>query len=132
MGDAMEMIKIGMIGIIGVFLAVSFRSVKTEYAVYIGIVTGFVIFYFTVQNLIVFVEELKSLWNYMEQESGFFAILLKVSGIAYICEFSTGICKDAGYGAVAGQIELFGKVLVILTGLPVLLSVIQTIQNFAR
>ena len=66
----------------------------------------------------------------LSADNGFVAILLKIVGITYICEFCAGICKDAGYGAVGGQIEIFGKVMVLLTGLPILLSVIQTIQNF--
>ena len=127
----MEIIRIGVIGIIGVFLAVSFKTIKAEYGIYIGIATGLLIFFSTLQNFAKFTEEIGMFWEMFDQESHFFTILLKVSGIAYICEFCAGICKDAGYGAVAGQIEIFGKVMVLLHGLPILLAVIQTIQNFA-
>jgi len=126
----MEIIKIGMIGITGVLLAVFFRTVKAEYGVYIGIMTGLLIFWFTVQHLTFFMEEMQVFQTIMKQDNGFLFILLKVVGITYICEFCAGVCKDAGYGAVGGQIEIFGKVMVLLTGLPILLSVIQTIQNF--
>lgn len=126
----MEIMKIGTIGIIGVLLAVFFRTVKAEYGVYIGVVTGLFIFWYTVQKLTFFMDEIQLLQSVIKQDNGFLAILLKVVGITYICEFCAGICKDAGYGAVGGQIEIFGKVMVLLTGLPILLSVIQTIQNF--
>ncbi len=126
----MEIMKIGAIGLIGVLLAVFFRTVRAEYGVYMGIATGMLIFWYTPQNLSVFMEEVHLLQAVTEQDNGFLAILLKVVGITYICEFCAGICKDAGYGAVGGQIEIFGKVMVLLTGLPILLSVIRTIQNF--
>lgn len=126
----MEIIKIGAIGIAGVFLAVGFKSIKSEYAVYIGIATGLLVFFCTLQNFTLFIEEMRSFWSLLNGESKFLSILLKVAGIAYICEFCSGICKDAGYGAVAGQIEIFGKVMVLLNGLPILLAVVQTIQNF--
>ena len=45
-------------------------------------------------------------------------------------EFSAGICKDAGYQAVAGQIEVLGKLSVMFAGLPILFAVIDQIQNF--
>ncbi len=115
---------------IGVLLAVFFRTVRAEYGVYMGIATGMLIFWYTLQNLSVFMEEVHLLQSVTGQDNGFLAILLKVVGITYICEFCAGICKDAGYGAVGGQIEIFGKVMVLLTGLPILLSVIRTIQNF--
>ena len=125
----MEIMKIGSIGLIGVLLAVFFRTVRAEYGVYMGIATGMLIFWYTLQNLSVFMEEVHLLQAVTGQDNGFLAILLKVVGITYICEFCAGICKDAGYGAVGGQIEIFGKVMVLLTGLPILLSVIRTIQK---
>lgn len=127
----MEIIQIGAIGLIGVFLAVGFKSVKAEYGIYIGIGIGLLIFYSTLQNFALFMEEISAFWKIFDQESRFFAILVKAAGVAYICEFCSGICRDAGYGSVAGQIEIFGKITVLLYGLPILLAVIQTIQNFA-
>ena len=52
-------------------------------------------------------------------------------GITYICEFSAGICRDAGFQTIAGQIEVFGKVCILLFGLPIVISLLQTIGNFA-
>lgn len=127
----MEIVRIGAIGIIGALLAASFRSVKAEYGIYIGLATALLIFYSTLQSFALFAEEIQTFWKLFDQESRFFGILLKVAGAAYICEFCSGICKDAGYGSVAGQIEIFGKVIILLNGLPILLTVIQTIQNFA-
>ena len=126
----MEIIKIGAIGIVGVMLAVFFRTIKAEYGVYIGVLTGLLIFGCTIGNLTVFMDEITMFQSILSADNGFVAILLKIVGITYICEFCAGICKDAGYGAVGGQIEIFGKVMVLLTGLPILLSVVSTIQNF--
>ncbi len=118
------------IGITGVLLAVFFRSVKAEYGVYIGVITGLLIFGITLENLAVFMDEVQLFQSIIQADNGFLTILLKIVGITYICEFCAGICRDAGYGAVGGQIEIFGKVMVLLTGLPILLSVVSTIQNF--
>ena len=126
----MDIIKIGAIGITGVLLAVFFRSVKAAYAVYIGVITGLLIFGITLENLAVFMDEVQLFQSIIQADNGFLTILLKIVGITYICEFCAGICRDAGYGAVGGQIEIFGKVMVLLTGLPILLSVVSTIQNF--
>ncbi|MBO5092780.1 MAG: stage III sporulation protein AD [Lachnospiraceae bacterium] len=126
----MEMIKIGLLGVVGVLLAVYFRSVKAEYGIYIGAAAGLLIFGYTVQNLSFFMNEIQVFQSLLRQDNGFFRILFKVVGITYVCEFCAGVCKDAGYGAVGGQIEIFGKVMVLLTGLPILLSVVETIGGF--
>lgn len=127
----MEMIKIGAIGIAGVLLAVSFKSIKAEYAVYIGIATSMLVFFAALQGFSLFIKEMSAFWKMVDGESPFFRILLKVAGIAYICEFCSGICRDAGYSSVAGQISIFGKILVLLNGLPILLALVSAIQSFS-
>ena len=55
---------------------------------------------------------------------------MKVICITYICAFSAGICQDSGYGSIAEQIEILGKLSVMFAGLPILLAVIEQIQTF--
>ena len=126
----MEIIKIGLLGITGVLLAVYFKSIKSEYGIYIGTATGLLIFFCAMKNLAFFMEQMRLLSIFSEEENGFLEILFKVVGITYACEFCAAICKDAGYSAISGQLQIFGKVMVLLTGLPILLSVIRTIENF--
>ena len=51
-------------------------------------------------------------------------------GITYIAQFSSGFCIDAGYQAIAAQIEIFGKLAILVVGMPVLLALLETIQEF--
>ena len=52
-------------------------------------------------------------------------------GIAYISEFSANLCKDAGYGGIASQIEMFGKLSILAMSLPVLTTLLTVIEEFA-
>ena len=56
--------------------------------------------------------------------------MLKMIGITYIAEFSSSICKDAGYQTIAVQIEIFCKLTILALGMPVLLALLETIQEF--
>ena len=40
------------------------------------------------------------------------------------------ICKDAGYSAIAGQIELFAKLSILVVSLPVLGTFLDVLENF--
>lgn len=126
----LEIVKLGMIGIIGVILALQFKSNKPEYTFYIGIGTAILIFYYALQCLYSLITELGSLQKYIEASQGYLGTLLKIVGITYICEFSASICKDAGFSSVASQIEVLGKFTVMFAGLPILLAVIEQIQKF--
>ena len=48
----------------------------------------------------------------------------------YRTVFGPGICKDAGHQATAAQIELFCKLSVMVLSIPILLALLETIQEF--
>ena len=56
--------------------------------------------------------------------------LIKMTGITYIAEFASGICKDAGYGAIGSQIEIFGKLSILAVSMPIVLALLETLQGF--
>lgn len=126
----MEIIKIGLLGIIGVLLAGWFKGSRPEYALYIGAGAAVLIFAYAVRFFYSLIEKVLDLQQYMEGGEDYLGTLLKIVGITYICEFSAGICKDAGFAAMAGQIEVLGKLAVMFAGLPVLLAVLEQIQSF--
>lgn len=124
-----EIIKVGLLGIMGVLLAVQFKATKPEYGMYIGFAIGILIFYYGLRQVQAVLEQFEVIRGYLGDSMGYLTVLLRVIGITYICEFSSGICKDAGYGSVAEQIEILGKLSVMFAGIPILFAVIEQIQS---
>lgn len=125
-----EIVKIGFLGIAGVLLAIQFKGTKAEYATYIGLAVSIIIFCFSMRQMETITEQFLKIRTYLNGSERYLSILFKVIGITYICEFSADICRDAGYQAVAGQIEVLGKLTVMFAGLPILFAVIEQIQSF--
>ncbi|MEG0963396.1 MAG: SpoIIIAC/SpoIIIAD family protein, partial [Lachnospiraceae bacterium] len=73
---------------------------------------------------------LNRMQDYVKLDTGYLGILIKMIGITYVAEFSSNLCKDAGYQAVAGQIEMFGKLSILVISMPVLLVLLETIGEF--
>lgn len=126
------MIKIGLLGVTGVMLALQFKTVKPEVSFYIGAAVSIAIFAFSVDGILEVFGQMESLQRYINESGPYFRTLFKAVGITYICEFCAAVCKDAGYQAVAGQIEIFGKLSVLFMGMPVLMAVIENINSMAR
>lgn len=122
-------IKIGILGVLGVLLALQFKTGKTEYAVCIGVAISLLIFGYSFGLFQKVLSSLLTIRRVLGKGADYMTILLKVTGIAYLCEFCAGICKDAGFSTVADQIEIVGKLSVMLSGLPILLAVIEQIQS---
>ena len=127
----MEMVRIGILGVAGVMIALQFKTVKPEISLYIGFAVCIVIFTFSVNGMMQILSKMEELQKYISGSDSYFALLFKAVGITYISEFCASICKDAGYGTVAGQIEIFGKLTVLFMGMPVLMAVIENISSIA-
>lgn len=125
-----ELVRVVFLGIAGVMLAIQFKGQKPEYGAYMGLAVGILIFGYALRQVAAVTNQLEKLQAYLGSAGSYLTVLLKVIGITYICEFSADICKDAGYQAVAGQIEVLGKLSVMFVGLPVLFAVIEQIQSF--
>ena len=126
----MEMIRIGIIGVAGTLLAVQFKSGKTEYGVYISTALSLFIFLGVLDALGTIISGIRTIGEYIRVDRMYIGTLIRMLGITYIAEFSSGICRDAGYQALASQIEIFGKLAVLLLSMPVLMALLETIRSF--
>lgn len=126
----MSIMQIGAIGVLGALMAVQFKSQKTEYAVYVSIAVGIFLFFGIAQRLEIFVDMISRLKAYISADAGYIQTMLKMVGLAYVAEFASGICKDAGYASIATQIETFCKLTILALGMPVLLALFEAVQEF--
>lgn len=126
----MNMMQIGMIGVLGALLAIQFKGGKTEYGIYLSAAVSMLLFVCIVDRLELFVGTIEEISRYITIDRGYISTMLKMIGITYIAEFASGICKDTGYQTIAVQIEIFSKLTILAMGVPVLLALLETIQEF--
>ena len=130
-GDVtLSMVQVGIIGVAGALLAVQFKSGKAEYGIYISIALSLLIFFSIIKNLEMIVRMVRTIGDYISMDTVYIGTLLKMLGITYIAEFSSSICKDAGYQTIAGQIEIFGKLAVVGLSMPILMALLDTVKGF--
>ncbi len=123
--------RIIVIALMGVILAMFLKTQKPEYSVFLSLCIAALILFCVLGLFTSAKEQLSSLSSYLAQDNQYFGLLFKMIGITYLSEFCSGICKDAGYQAIGSQIEVFGKLTILLAGLPILMTLIETIQGFA-
>ena len=126
----MDVARVALLGIVGVLTGLLFKSGKQEYGVFIGIAVSILIFSYVGVYLGQMKDAVASFGSRLTGSGEYLGILFKVVGITWLSEFCAGLCRDAGYHSIAAQVELFGKTAVLLTGMPVFLSLIETISGF--
>ncbi len=123
--------KIMVIALIGVIMAMFLRTQRAEYSVFLSICIAVLILFCVLGLFSSAKEQLSSISVYLTMDNQYYGLLFKMIGITYLCEFCSGICKDAGYQAVGSQIEIFGKISILLAGIPILMTLLETIQGFS-
>jgi len=126
----MTIIQAAALGIIAVVLAVQLKALRPEYSVYIILAAGVIIAFLGISRVEVILDTVRTIGASIGVKHLYLGTLLKMVGITYIAEFSANICKDAGYSALATQIEMFGKLSILAVSAPVLLALLETIQRF--
>lgn len=124
------MVNIAVIGIIAVLMALLFKKGKEEYSLYISIAASIVILLLGIGKLETILETIGRLQEYIKINEAYFGILIKIIGITYITEFAASLCKDSGYHAIGDQVELVGKLSILAISMPILLALLETINNF--
>ena len=123
----MSVLQVSLIAMVAVLLAIQLKGGRAEYGFLINLAAGIFLFFCIVGKLEVFIRAVEQIQSFLTLDTEYIA---KMVGITYIAQFSSGICKDAGYQAIAAQIEIFGKLAILVVGMPVLLALLETIQEF--
>ena len=126
----MDIIRISLLGICGVVLGFFLKGTRTEYVSFITMGIGIIILGLAVDKLDYLFRMIGKIQQSLSVDPEYFLTLIKMIGITYVSELVSAICKDAGYQATASQIELFCKLSVMVLSIPVLMALLETIQEF--
>ena len=124
------MIKIAAVAVMAAILAAWIKTVKPDYGVWIVFGAGIFLGFSALLKLETIIGELQYLQGYFTGYGTYFKLLIKIIGITYLAEFSADLCKDAGANTLASQIELFGKLSILVLCMPIMTSLLETIDYF--
>ena len=123
----MVILQVIGLGIVAVVIIAVLKAQKPEIAIQISIIAGILIFFAIAGKLSAVVELLKGYAGKLNIDTAYMGTLMKIIGIAYITEFGSAVCRDAGESSIASKIEMAGKVVIIALALPIMTSLIETI-----
>lgn len=123
------MIKICFIGIIAALMALTIRQHKADFAVVLGIAAGGIIFFYILMQLTILMDFIDGIIARLPIDNVYFTQLIKMIGVSYCAEISSNICKDAGYNSIAGQIETFAKICIVVMSLPGMYYFVEVLEE---
>lgn len=123
----MEIIKIVGIALITLVIIIMLKQYRPEYAIFISILTGILILILVMDRLTGIINLIQSIEDKFSINIQFIALLIKITGIAFLSEFAVSICKDSGEAAIASKIEIGSKIIIISMSIPIISSLLEII-----
>lgn len=123
----LEIIKIIGVGLISLIIIMILKQYKPEFIIYASLIGGAIILLLVVDKLSGIITLLTNLSDKLSYNNKFLIILLKITGITFLTEFATSICKDSGETAIANKVDLAGKILIVSMSIPIISSLLETI-----
>ena len=125
----MAVFKIVGIALMAVAASLVLRAYRPELGLQIAVAAGVLILMLTLDELIALSSFLSETLARFQIDPGYLKVMLKVIGTAYLAQFAADLCRDAGESAVAGKVELAGRVLILALCLPVLMSILEMVES---
>lgn len=128
----MNLIAVSFAAVIVVLIAIKIKDMDSGYGVILSIAGCVMVMYFVVLRFRQIADYIDRITAYISVNITYIDVILKMIGLAYVCQFSSDICRDAGYNAIASQVEMAGKISLILLSMPVLMSVIDLVVKIVE
>jgi stage III sporulation protein AD len=125
----MSIFSICLIGVLTAVISLALKRYNGEISFLLAIAGCILIFLSIILNLNAVYSTLKSMFSTADINVTYISILLKAMGICFITEFACDCCIDAGQKALAGNISLAGKIIVLVTAIPLYQDVLNTVLS---
>lgn len=125
----MNIVIIASVALIAAVLSIVLKQYKPEYSLFISIGAGVLIFLSVlavIEPVLSFIEELT---EQAGLEGVYGEVLIKSLAICYITQLACDCCKDAGESAIAGKLQIAGKIAVLLIALPMFKSLTEIVAG---
>ncbi|WP_258359241.1 stage III sporulation protein AD [Moorella sulfitireducens] len=124
----MEIFQIVGLALTATLVIVMVRRVQgADTALFISLVAGAIIFLLLLDRIGTVVKILADISTRAGINQFYLDTILKIIGIAYVAEFGSQVCRDAGENAIAGKVELAAKVLIMVLAIPIIVAILESI-----
>lgn len=126
------MLKIVACALSCAFVLIYLKSVNSEFFAVALLGAGVIITALGIEYL----SETMTFINKLVSSSGisstFFSVILKITGIAYVVEFSAGIIDDLGMKSLSDKLTFVGKTAIFIAAMPIISAVFNLLTGLIQ
>jgi len=125
----MNIIAITGICIVSTIICKFYDRNNKEYSYLVALATVSIILLMIVSYINPIISAVEDLFSLTGISKGYLEIIFKAIGICYLTQLGCDYCKDAGENAFASELELAGKVSLLIIALPLFTELIEIVKT---
>ncbi len=125
--DSINITQIVMIGMVAIVINSVLKNMKSDFKSVMSIAVSVFIFIAIMPIFTSVMGIFLELESYLNNEKLYLEEIFKIIAIAYIAELGCALCLDAGESAIASNIELAGKMMIVSVSTPIVFSLINLV-----
>ena len=122
----MNIITIAAVAIVSAISAVAIKKHNGEISLMLSIACGVISLTATI------LQTVNKIAAASDMNIEYIKILLKVIGICIVTELAVSVCKESGQQAIATNVTLAGKILIMVTSLPLYTEILNTVVSLVE
>jgi stage III sporulation protein AD len=124
----MEIVQYISLAFVALLLIVFLKQLKHPiYGVIISVIVGIILFVAVFGKIKYVFDVISQIAVQAKINALYFSTIIKIIGVAYLAEFGSQVCKDAGESSLGTRIEFAAKIIVLVLAMPIIVGVLETI-----
>ena len=120
------------LAVVTAILAVTVKQYRPELGIQVSVAGGAVLLLLAIAEFSGIAQSIRGTVEGYGIGSDWLSLVVKVTGIAYIAQLAAQICTDMGEGALALKAELCGRLLILASALPYIITLLNTLTGLIR
>jgi len=125
----LEIVQVVGLGLVATMLILILKETRPEFAFQAAIAAGVIIIVMILGYLAEVVQAITEVALEAGLNIAYLQTLMRIIAIAYLAEFGSQVCQDAGQGSIASKIELAAKVIILVMAVPIIMEVMKAIME---
>ncbi len=121
-----------LIAAVGSVTALFFRAERREFSVIVGVVTAVLLLLLGIDAFTGVGKTFEKLCASYGVSSTVLSAVLKILGLSYLTDFGVGISRGAGQSAIASNLELCGRIMILSCVLPSAIALLETSASLLK
>jgi len=117
------------LGLVAAVLSIILRQYNREFGLYISLITGVIILGAVITAVRPALDAIGSLMEAVNMNNIYGQTLIKGLAVCYLTQLASDTCRDAGETAIAGKLELSGKIAIVILSLPLFMSLTEMVTR---